>query len=104
MCGFQRVARSASDVPGVKFVKLASNRVFGGGFEEFGDGDGGGVGFTDGFAVPAGTFGVDCVEHFLVGFRGPGKGVGEFVFVDFVVVVDEDIACFERVLVIGCWR
>ena len=60
----------------------------------------GGVGFSDGFAVPARALGVDCVEEFLVSLGGPGKGVRKFVFVDFVVVVDVDGAFLERVGVV----
>lgn len=49
------------------------------------------VGGSDGLAVPAGAFAVDlAVGEPLVHFAGPFEAVGELVFVDFVVVVDED--------------
>lgn len=62
------------------------------------------MGLADGFAVPACAFGVDCIEEFLIRLGGPSEGVGEFVFVDFVVVVDVDSAIFEGVGVVrwGC--
>ena len=61
--------------------------VGGGGANEVGEG--GGVGFSDRFAVPAGALGVKLLVVFLVLFRGPGEGVGDFRFFNFVVVVDE---------------
>ena len=49
------------------------------------------VWFSDGFAVPAGAFAVDgAVGDLFVHFAGVFEAVGELVFVDFVVVVDED--------------
>ena len=52
-----------------------------------------GVGFANGFAIPAGALAVNFVEHLLVSLGCPFEGVREAVFVDFVVVVDEG-ACF----------
>ena len=60
--------------------------------------------FADGFAVPACTFGVDFIEHFLVGFGCPFEGVGELGLVDFVVVVDEDAGLGDGVIVVLFWR
>ena len=54
-----------------------------------GAGEPGGVGFADGFAVPACAFGIEFVVDFLVGFGGPFEGGGEFGLFDFVVVVDK---------------
>lgn len=59
------------------------------------------MGFPDGFAVPAGAFGVELLVHFLVGFGGPFEGVGEGGFVDLVVVVDELIGFVDGVGVVG---
>ena len=64
-------------------------------------GDAGGVGFADGFAVPASAFGIDGGKHLLVGFGGPFEGVGKFDLVDFVVVVNEFLGFFEGVGVVG---
>lgn len=60
-----------------------------------------GAGFAGGFAVPAGAFRVDGGEHPLIGFRRPFKGFRELVFIDFIVVVDEDFGRRHRVCVIG---
>lgn len=61
------------------------------------------MGLADGFAVPAGTFGVGFAVLLLVGFACPGEGVVQGGFGDFVVVVDE-LACFpDGVVHIDCW-
>ena len=57
--------------------------------------------FSDGFAVPAGAFGVELLVHFLVGLGGPFEGFGEGGFVDFVVVVDKLVRFIDSVGVIG---
>ena len=61
------------------------------------------MGFTNGFAVPAGALRIELVVHFLVGFAGPFESVGKPVFVDFVVVIDEFLGFAYRVGVIGFW-
>lgn len=68
-----------------------------------GAGKGGGVGFANGFAVPACTFGVEVFEHFLVGLAGPFKGGGEFCFFDFVVVVEEFVGLADDLAVVAGW-
>lgn len=45
--------------------------------------------FANGFAIPAGAFGVRFAVRFLVSFGCPGEGIVEFGLGDFVVVVDE---------------
>ena len=47
------------------------------------------MGFSNRFAVPACTLRVQLVEEAVVGFAGPGEGVGEFGLADFVIVVGE---------------
>ena len=59
--------------------------------------------FADRFAVPACAGGVDVLEMFLVGFAGPFEGGGQFVLVDFVVMVDEDGSEVDRMGVVGLW-
>ena len=76
--------------------------VDGAGFSK-GAGKGGGVGFANGFAVPACAFGVEVFEHFLVGLAGPFEGGGEFCFFDFVVVVEEFVGLADDVAVVAWW-
>ena len=47
------------------------------------------VGFANGFAVPASTFGVRLAGEAGVSFTCPGESIVEFDFGNFVVVVDE---------------
>ena len=98
--GDVRVSQGIAGFRGrVQAVELGGDGVVAGAVEEAGDG--GGVGFADGFAVPACALGVDFVEGLLVGFAGPLERGGEFVLVDFVVVVDEDAGSGRGVVVVG---
>lgn len=60
-----------------------------------------GMGFANGFAIPAGALAVNLVEHLLVGLGCPFEGVREAAFVDFVVVVDESTRFRGGVGVVG---
>jgi len=59
-----------------------------------------GVRFANRFAVPARAFGVDFIEHFLVGFGRPFEGVGELVLIDLVIMIDEDVSLCSRIVVV----
>jgi hypothetical protein len=63
------------------------------------------MGFTNGFAVPACTFAVDLTScHTLILFRCPFEGVGEFVLLDLVVMVDKSaFGLLIRIRVVSCW-
>lgn len=63
-----------------------------------------GVRFTDGFAVPARAFGVYFVEHFLVGFRCPFKGVVELDLINLVIMIDKDAGLRSGIVVVVSWR
>lgn len=63
-----------------------------------------GVRFADRLAVPARAFGVDFIEHFLVGFGRPFEGVGELVLIDLVIMIDEDVSLCSGIVVVGFWR
>lgn len=53
--------------------------------------------------IPAGAFGIELIEHSLVGFASPFEAVGEFGFFDFVVVINESGGFVEGIGVVG-WR
>lgn len=59
------------------------------------------VRLADRLAVPARALRVRRGKHLLINFGGPFKGRGELGFVDFVVVVDEDVGLRNRVDVVG---
>lgn len=78
-------------------VQVGAHRVFTG-LEEARHARG--VGFADGFAVPASALGVDLSKHLLVGLAGPLEGVGELVLVDLVVMIDEDVTMPDGVVAV----
>lgn len=57
-------------------------------------------GFAGGFTVPAGAFGVRSRVHVLILFRSPFESFRKFVFVDLVVMVDEDTSLVCRVYIV----
>jgi hypothetical protein len=56
---------------------------------------------ANGFAVPASALRVHGGKHLLVRFGGPFKGRRELDFVDFVVMIDEDVRLHNGVLIVG---
>lgn len=57
-------------------------------------------GFAGGFTVPAGAFGVRGRVHVLILSRSPFECFRKFVFVDLVVMVDEDTSLLCRVYIV----
>ena len=65
--------------------------------------DAGVMRFPDCFAVPACTFRVDTVEHFLVCLAGPCESIRKLCLLDFVVMVDELLGSGERKGIVHWW-